>query len=1060
MSDDHNRERSDEELDIEIVEVRETPAVPRERPAAGVRPFGAPRPGDLEVYVHEPVLRALFDHLRSDTSQELGGLLVGARCVDGSQEWIDVSDHVPAEHTEAGGAHLKFTIATWAAMDRVLDERYPDGGRVGLGWYHSHPNLGVFVSGADETVHRQFSSAWQVAAVMDPVRGDVAFFRRVDGRLQRLHGVHLYGATEGAQALPLVYDGPSRHREESVESMPGGRGGLTHRSEGPTLTIDVPRPSRGAGGPGGKVWGILAIVAAGALALLAYAFLRKPPPAVDTTRADRLSAWVSTLFSAKAIERLHQEKWLAGVKDAKNDGKALASVESEVRTLVEATIGDADSCLKSWEATFQAVAPAARAAPQKQAWEDALDRVRRQVPRVGSEAAVDTPLLGDTLTNRVAMLERAGAMTRVRIEEPAPGPWFGRNGLTLQGQIEGGEGRAKATVNGVEAKLFPGQRFRSTIPPPGTDGPMPVHVRVKLDDEEVATWTGTYRFDSTKPRILVDPVPSESIIEPTRVVTGQVDDIDLEGTTLECTTTGDGAPRTERVPLDPKGFRVPVEFSTDGTRTLTFSARDSAGNVGDAASIRVTYRPRWRDPLERAASLSRTDMRAAVAAYDEANRLDVPEREIDAKSGLREAIAAWKAPARLQVDAPADGAALEGVEVVVRGGVQSGRPTDAVYVNGTVVPTVQGRFEHRLARNGSPGYLIDVEVKDGEEPRCAPVRRTVTFLDPAPSQRVTEVAPTPDVTSPADAIARSYGVPVLFTTAHGLSFRFLEARVVEKNKPPKLVYLQVTELTRQQYASIAPNLALVGEGSGETPVTHVAVADIEAIVARLMPKEGYARPWITYRLPTDEEWSKAAALPLEAAEWGTDVGRARAMKANLLDAPPPPAPAPTPPTGSTGTGGGPGASQPPPGPGSPSGGATGSGRGTAAPPVAPAWPAGGAGAQPLAPAAAAPKSNAFPNPDGHKKAAPVGAYPPNTWGYRDLLGNVWEWTGTGVGASPTQRRIRGGSWKSGLDVADRGFSDLRAVGAKEEDLGFRLVAEMDLATLKQRLDASTASGGR
>jgi proteasome lid subunit RPN8/RPN11 len=64
-----------------------------------------------------------------------------------------------------------------------MDEHYPD--KQIVGWYHTHPGMGVFLSPYDTWLHHHFfPEPWQVALVIDPHSATGGFFiRQADGAL-------------------------------------------------------------------------------------------------------------------------------------------------------------------------------------------------------------------------------------------------------------------------------------------------------------------------------------------------------------------------------------------------------------------------------------------------------------------------------------------------------------------------------------------------------------------------------------------------------------------------------------------------------------------------------------------------------------------------------------------------------------------------------------------------------------------------------------------------------------------------------------------------------------
>jgi len=82
---------------------------------------------------------------------------------------------------------------------------------------------------------------------------------------------------------------------------------------------------------------------------------------------------------------------------------------------------------------------------------------------------------------------------------------------------------------------------------------------------------------------------------------------------------------------------------------------------------------------------------------------------------------------------------------------------------------------------------------------------------------------------------------------------------------------------------------------------------------------------------------------------------------------------------------------------------------------------------------------------------PVGKRAPNPWGFQDLLGNVYEWTGDWFGDYPegravdplgpprgSSRVVRGGSWYSSARNVRAAFRNRFDPSSRDNDLGFRL----------------------
>lgn len=150
--------------------------------AGGQQPRTTAKQPILLIPAH--VQESMWRHALSDPSHEVGGVLIG-RVNEGDPMVVMVEAAVPAHEAPASSVHITFTAESWEHWHRLLDEQY--AGRVIVGWYHSHPNHGVFLSGHDTFIQRNFfNEPWQVAVVIDPVRNEAGCFGWDSGEIARL----------------------------------------------------------------------------------------------------------------------------------------------------------------------------------------------------------------------------------------------------------------------------------------------------------------------------------------------------------------------------------------------------------------------------------------------------------------------------------------------------------------------------------------------------------------------------------------------------------------------------------------------------------------------------------------------------------------------------------------------------------------------------------------------------------------------------------------------------------------------------------------------------------
>ena len=147
------------------------------------------------VSIEGEVLRQIRQHARSNNKTEVCGVLIGAENGSG----VSISARIPGLNAAQAGTYVTFTQDTWEHIYKIKDKDYPDE-RI-VGWYHSHPGFGVFLSDHDTFIHKNFfSSALQVAWVYDPHSDEEGCFGWAGERLERVSEIHVKDDKGGEEA--------------------------------------------------------------------------------------------------------------------------------------------------------------------------------------------------------------------------------------------------------------------------------------------------------------------------------------------------------------------------------------------------------------------------------------------------------------------------------------------------------------------------------------------------------------------------------------------------------------------------------------------------------------------------------------------------------------------------------------------------------------------------------------------------------------------------------------------------------------------------------------------
>ncbi|MBD3187003.1 hypothetical protein GF325_09265 [Candidatus Bathyarchaeota archaeon] len=132
-----------------------------------------------DVYIYKNVLDEIEDRCKNNEYEIIGNLVGNAYKWKG-KTYIIIDGYVYSELIESSPIFTQVIEGGIGEMARQKEERYPHS--IITGWWHSHPDLGVFLSSVDISTMEMYDEIYHVALVVDPIRETRAFFKIDDDK--------------------------------------------------------------------------------------------------------------------------------------------------------------------------------------------------------------------------------------------------------------------------------------------------------------------------------------------------------------------------------------------------------------------------------------------------------------------------------------------------------------------------------------------------------------------------------------------------------------------------------------------------------------------------------------------------------------------------------------------------------------------------------------------------------------------------------------------------------------------------------------------------------------
>ena len=162
-----SNDKKDKNEREELIQIEEREVLPQ-----NILKIGEQVLQDKNIYILQSVYKEIHEFTKDKLTVESGGMLMGYTLQANGKTNIIIEGFIEGKYSEGTVTTLKFTHETWDYVHQIAETQYPEDKIIG--WIHTHPNFGIFLSNYDKFIHENFfNDENQIAYLYRKPRRDI-----------------------------------------------------------------------------------------------------------------------------------------------------------------------------------------------------------------------------------------------------------------------------------------------------------------------------------------------------------------------------------------------------------------------------------------------------------------------------------------------------------------------------------------------------------------------------------------------------------------------------------------------------------------------------------------------------------------------------------------------------------------------------------------------------------------------------------------------------------------------------------------------------------------------